>query len=233
MIELRGIRKSYGSRVILADLDLVVQRGRCIGLVGPNGSGKSTLLAIMAGALKADGGTIRYNDRPMTTREDLSRWAAFVPQDNPLIDELTVRDNLKLWYAGTGASLADALRDGLPRELGLDRWLSHRVRNLSGGLKKRVSIACALANDAPILLMDEPGASLDLLMKQDIRRHLQRYLDRGGTIVISSHEEDELKMCHELHHLTRHHLERLPAGISGDALTDYLIRHEEGGNHHD
>ena len=99
MIELKGIRKSFGKKLILDGLDLSVKRGQCIGLVGVNGSGKSTLLAIMAGALKADGGTIRYNGHEMTGREDLSRWAAFVPQDNPLIDELSVRDNLKIGRA--------------------------------------------------------------------------------------------------------------------------------------
>jgi ABC-2 type transport system ATP-binding protein len=227
MIELKGIRKSFGKKLILDGLDLSVKRGQCIGLVGVNGSGKSTLLAIMAGALKADGGTIGYNGHEMTGREDLSRWAAFVPQDNPLIDELSVRDNLKLWYAGTEIRLKDALDEGLPKELGLQDVLDQRVRNLSGGMKKRVSIACALANDAPILLMDEPAASLDLVMKQDIRRHLDRYLERGGTVVISSHEEDELKMCDELYHLTEHHLQRLPKGIAGEALMDFLTKEKE------
>ena len=227
MIELKGIRKSFGKKLILDGLDLSVKRGQCIGLVGVNGSGKSTLLAIMAGALKADGGTIGYNGHEMTGREDLSRWAAFVPQDNPLIDELSVRDNLKLWYAGTEIRLKDALDEGLPKELGLQDVLDQRVHNLSGGMKKRVSIACALANDAPILLMDEPAASLDLVMKQDIRRHLDRYLERGGTVVISSHEEDELKMCDELYHLTEHHLQRLPKGIDGEALMDFLTKEKE------
>ena len=227
MIELKGIRKSFGKKLILDGLDLSVKRGQCIGLVGVNGSGKSTLLAIMAGALKADDGTIRYNGHEMIGREDLSRWAAFVPQDNPLIDELSVRDNLKLWYAGTDIRLKDALETGLPKELGLRDVLTQRVRNLSGGMKKRVSIACALANDAPILLMDEPAASLDLVMKQDIRRHLQRYLERGGTVVISSHEEDELKMCDELYHLTEHRLQRLPKGIAGEALMDFLTNRKK------
>ena len=222
MIELKGISKSFGKKLILDGLDLSVKRGQCIGLVGVNGSGKSTLLAIMAGALKADGGTIRYNNLEMTSREDLSRWAAFVPQDNPLIEELSVKDNLKLWYAATDIRLKDALETGLPHELGLQDVLNEKVHNLSGGMKKRVSIACALANDAPILLMDEPAASLDLVMKQDIRRHLKRYLQRGGTVVISSHEEDELKMCDQLYHLTQHHLQPLPSGIAGEALMDFL-----------
>lgn len=228
MIELKGIRKSFGRKLILDELDLSVRRGQCIGLVGVNGSGKSTLLSIMAGALQADGGTITYHGQLMTSREELSRWAAIVPQDNPLIEELSVKDNLRLWYAGTGVDLGVALKAGLPHELGLHQILTERVRNLSGGMKKRVSIACALANDAPILLMDEPAASLDLVMKQDIRRHLQRYLERGGTVVISSHEEDELKLCDELYHLTGHRLHRLPAGMTGEALMDYLTRHEGG-----
>lgn len=222
MIRLTGIKKSYGHNQILSDVELYVPRGRCVGLVGVNGSGKSTLLSVMAGALKPDEGTIRYHDKAMTKREDLARYAAFVPQENPLIEELSVRDNLRLWYADSPTSLEDALTRGLPYEMGLGLILKERVRNLSGGMKKRLSIACALANDAPVLLLDEPAASLDLVMKQDILSYLRKYLDRGGTVVLSSHDQDELAMCDTLYHLSGGKLRQLPQGTGMEKLVELL-----------
>ena len=222
MIELKGIRKGFGKKLVLDQLDLSVARGQCIGLVGTNGSGKSTLLSILSGALAPDAGEIRYNRQLMMSRADLARYAAFVPQDNPLIEELSVRDNLKLWYADSLNSLEDALKTGFVHELGLEAVLREKVRNLSGGMKKRLSIACALAHDAPILLMDEPAASLDLVTKQEIRDYLRLYLDKGGTVVISSHEMDELKMCDALYHLTNCRLERIPSGMDGQELMGLL-----------
>lgn len=222
MVQLTAIKKSFGKNEILSGIDLFVPRGRCIGLVGKNGSGKSTLLSIMAGAQKPDSGDIRYHDKAMTKREDLARYAAFVPQDNPLIEELSVRDNLRLWYADSVMSLEEALQKGLPHEMGLDRILKEKVRNLSGGMKKRLSIACALANDAPILLLDEPSASLDLVMKQDILSYLKKYLGRGGTIVISTHDRDELAICDNLYHLSAGKLLEVPWGTGIEALADLL-----------
>lgn len=226
MIKVEGVTKSFGKRQILKGIDLHVERGRCVGLVGANGSGKSTLLSILSGAAKADGGSIRYNNQPMTRREDLARYAAFVPQENPLIEELSVRDNLRLWYADSTVSLKDSLKDGMAAEMGIPKFLNARVKNLSGGMKKRLSIACALANNAPILLLDEPAASLDLVMKEDIRSYFRKYLDRGGTVVISSHELEELAMCDDLYHLSDGKLTAIPAGSSAEELVQILKNQE-------
>ena len=222
MIRLSDIKKSYGKKQILTGVDLYVPRGRCVGLVGKNGSGKSTLLSIMAGALKADSGTISYHDKLMAKREDLARYAAFVPQENPLIEELSVKDNLRLWYADSLISLEEALTNGLPHEMGLQAILKEKVKNLSGGMKKRLSIACALANDAPVLLLDEPAASLDLVMKQDIVSYLKKYLARGGTVVISSHDRDELAICDTLYHLSDGKLNEIPSGTGIEELVELL-----------
>lgn len=227
MIRLNGIKKSYGRKSILTGVDLEVPRGRCVGLVGENGSGKSTLLSIMAGALKADSGTIYYHDKLMVRREDLARYAAFVPQENPLIEELSVRDNLRLWYADAPVSLEEALKGGLPHEMGLSRFLREKVRNLSGGMKKRLAIACALANAAPVLLLDEPAASLDLVMKQDILTYLKRYLARGGTVVISSHDRDELALCDDLYHLSGGTLTAIPPGTDLEQIVALLTTHKK------
>lgn len=222
MIRLQDIRKRYGRNEVLKGIDLEVMRGVAVGLVGKNGSGKSTLLSIMAGALKPDAGTVWYGNEIMTQRSDLARMAAFVPQENPLIEELSVKDNLRLWYAEASVSLETGLKEGLPHEMGLHEVLKEKVRNLSGGMKKRLSIACALANNASILLLDEPGASLDLVMKQDILSYLKSYLARGGTVVISSHDRDELSICHELYHVTAGKLIPIPQNLTLAELTCLL-----------
>lgn len=226
MIRLQNITKSFGQKPVLNGLDLEVKRGSCVGLVGENGSGKSTLLTIMAGAQKRDGGDIFYNELKMESTQQMARYVAYVPQENPLIEELSVYDNLRLWYAGTGKDLKLALKQGLPHEMGIDRYLNAKVKNLSGGMKKRLSIASALANEAMILLLDEPGASLDLLGKNDIWTYVRAYVKQGGTVILSSHEMEELHLCDTLYLMENGTLHAVPAHTGAYDLVTLLEKSE-------
>ncbi|WP_459129590.1 ABC transporter ATP-binding protein [Guggenheimella bovis] len=222
MIELQNIFKSYGKKDVLKGVNLKLNRGEIAGLVGENGSGKSTLLSIMSGLERADSGSILYNGKLMSSKEDLSRYAAFVPQDNPLIEELSVKDNLRLWYAESPIKLEEALENGLLKELELDSFLHDRVSTLSGGMKKRLSIACALAYNSPILLLDEPSASLDLLTKRDVQEYTKEYAKNGGTVVLSSHEPDELIICNRLFYLVDGVLVEAPRGTNINEVISHL-----------
>ena len=119
----------------------------------------------------------------------------YVPQENPLFDNLTVLDNLRLWYCDSSHNLKDDIRNGIIAEFGIDRYLKSIVRTLSGGMKKRLSIACSIAKNPEILILDEPGASLDIVCKEDIKRYMKKYVADGGSIIIASHEESELSVC--------------------------------------
>lgn len=219
MLELSGISKAYHRQIVLEEVELTVKPGDCAGIVGYNGCGKTTLLSIISGALKADKGSIIFNGRQATGHPRVfAEEAAYVPQENPLMEELTVRDNLLLWYRGSRKRMEEDLRSGAAAMLGVDKMLKRTAGKLSGGMKKRVSIACALSNHAPVLVMDEPGAALDLECKELIRAYIREYVAGGGAVVLTSHELDELALCTQMYTLKQSRLMRIENGLSADEL---------------
>ena len=219
MLEISGICKSYRRQVILEGVELTVEPGDCVGIVGYNGCGKTTLLSIISGALKADKGSIVFNGRQAVGRPRVfAEEAAYVPQENPLMEELTVRDNLLLGYRGSRKGMEEDLKNGAAAMLGVDKMLNRTAGKLSGGMKKRVSIACALSNHAPVLIMDEPGAALDLECKELIRNYLREYMAGGGAVVLTSHELAELALCTQMHVLRQGRLTKIENGLSANEL---------------
>lgn len=198
MLEVRGIQKSYRRNPVLLDGSLVVPDGECVGLVGANGVGKSTLLKILVGGLTADGGEI-FLDGELVGAEELSERVGYVPQENPLFEDLTVKDNLELWYQGDKKRIEKELKCGLLARFGIYDFYSKRVSRLSGGMKKRLSICCALASEPVLLVLDEPGAALDLLAKQSILDYIRDFTNEGKSVIITSHEIPELMMCDRLY----------------------------------
>ncbi|NBH73657.1 ABC transporter ATP-binding protein [Clostridiaceae bacterium] len=196
MLEVTGLCKSYKAHKVLSEVSLTAAPGDCVGIVGSNGCGKTTFLSILAGAVRADKGSIRFHGREAVGHAKVFyEEAAYVPQENPLIEELSVRDNLSLWYKGSRTRMEEDLESGPAAMLGIREMLKKSVSTLSGGMKKRLSIACALSNHASVLILDEPGAALDLECKADIRRYLEKYRENGGSILLTSHELPELSLC--------------------------------------
>lgn len=219
MLEISGVYKSYRRQNILDGVELTVTPGDCIGIVGYNGCGKTTFLSIIAGALKADKGSIMYNGRQAVGHPRVfAEEAAYVPQENPLMEELTVRDNLLLWYRGGRKNMEEDLKSGAAAMLGVDKMLDRTTGKLSGGMKKRVSIACALSNHAPVLIMDEPGAALDLECKELIRNYLKEYMAGGGAVVLTSHELAELALCTKMYVLKNSRLTKIANGLEAKEL---------------
>lgn len=221
------ITSSYGKRQILKGASFTAQTGECIGIVGANGCGKSTLLSVLAGTLKPKSGTVIYGGRTAWNgigtgsmrgdREVIRRMTGYVPQENPLIPELTVYDNLRLWYPDKQI-LRQELEQGFLSLLGIGEFSDKQVSKLSGGMKKRVSIGIAMAGLPPILLLDEPSAALDLVCKEDIRRYLQTYLERRGTVVITTHEESELSLCDKIYVMRDGILNQVDNHLRGEDL---------------
>ena len=221
------ITSSYGRRQILKGVSFTAQTGDCIGIVGANGCGKSTLLSVLAGTLKPKAGTVVYGGKTAWSstgaggmrgdREVIRRMTGYVPQENPLIPELTVYDNLRLWYPDK-QMLRQELEQGFLSLLGIGEFSGRQVSKLSGGMKKRVSIGIAMAGMPPILLMDEPSAALDLVCKEDIRKYLQAYLERRGTVVITTHEESELSLCNKIYVMRDGVLSQADNHLRGEAL---------------
>lgn len=148
----------------------------------------------------------------------LKKKAAYVPQENPLIPELSARDNFALWYKGDKKRMEEDLRQGVAAALGLPGFLSIPAGKLSGGQKKRLSIASALSNHASVLIMDEPGAALDLAAKEEILHYIDGFVKSGKTVILTSHELPELNMCQKLYILRDGVLTQADSGIKPEEL---------------
>ncbi len=200
-IKIQGITKSYHSTAILNGVSFEAEEGSMTCILGKNGCGKSTLLSILAGVVKADSGSFFYEKEGapqidlFRRRLDASRLIGYVPQSTPLLEELSVIDNLRLWYPGGKKVLVQELEEGVLKDLNIAQFLHKNVRTLSGGMKKRLSIGCALAHHPRILLLDEPGAALDLIAKEQIVSWLKKFCSRGGIVLIASHEMGEIENC--------------------------------------
>ena len=195
-VQIKNLQKHYGKKQVLKDITLSAEGGRCIGILGSNGCGKSTLLSILAGVLQPDSGAFFCDEKNLL--KDPARRAAlvgYVPQGTPLMEELTAKDNLLLWY--DRQTLEQELKSGVLQLLGIEEFLKVPVRKLSGGMKKRLSIGCAMANRPPILLLDEPLAALDLVCKESIFRYLQEYKKAGGLLLLTTHDVMALPLCDE------------------------------------
>ena len=193
-VQINHIQKKYRKKQVLKDIHLEATGGTCIGILGCNGSGKSTLLSILAGVLTADSGSFLCDGQDLLRSSSLrSQLVGYVPQGTPLIEELSAKDNLLLWY--TPEQMKKELQDGVLKLLGIDEFLKTPVSKMSGGMKKRLSIGCAVANRPPILLLDEPTAALDLVCKESIAQYLRKYKRSGGLLLLTTHDVLELELC--------------------------------------
>ncbi len=211
-LTIEHLQKSFhqGRKKVLTDINLTANGGECIGILGANGCGKSTLLSILAGILVPDSGCCQINGNiiiPPAAKKGFHLWQSkrtsadigYVPQECPLIEELNAMDNLKLWYCDSPLSLSEELENGLLAMLGIPDFLKTKVKNMSGGMKKRLSIGCALSKKPRILLLDEPGAALDLICKERIEVYLRHYKTMGNLALLATHEEREINLCDRLY----------------------------------
>lgn len=196
----QNIQSSYGKHKVLRNVNFTVSRGDCVAILGANGCGKTTLLSILAGLREPKGGKLFLEGKEVDTKAKKDAYRCrigYVPQESILIPELTVWDNLLLWYVDE-QSLRKELEGGFLHELGLESMLSKRVSTLSGGMHKRVSIGVALASYPEVLILDEPSAALDLPGKKEMQAYLGKYKALGGTIILTTHDESELHLCNRI-----------------------------------
>lgn len=195
-IEIKGIAKKYGKHSVLKDITFTAESGKCIGILGGNGCGKSTLLSILAGIQPPDKGEFLYEGKDLFKfTAQRSQLVGYVPQGTPLIEELNARDNLSLWYEKE--DLKRELSGGVLKMLGIGEFLKTPVSKMSGGMKKRLSIGCAISARPPILILDEPMAALDLACKENICEYLRSHKASGGILLLSTHDVLELELFDE------------------------------------
>ena len=178
MLELSRIVKSFGSSRVLDGVNLKVDDGEAVCIAGANAAGKTTLLTIAAGMQKPDSGSVAAEGK-----------LGYVPQEPALFGEMTVRDHLRLWYAANNLPGKLLFSASAPETLlALHLHARKRVDRLSGGVSKRLSIACALSGDPPGLLLDEPFTALDLQTKTDILALLSDLKQRRKGLLFTSHD---------------------------------------------
>lgn len=200
MISIKSIQKSFRDTNILKDISFDADAGSCVGIIGDNGSGKSTLLDILAGCSVPDGGSFTCNGVNLfENKTALSEIIGYVPQENVLFEELSAMDNLLFWYDRN--VIEESSKEGILYDLGIPEMKRKIVRKMSGGMKKRLAIACAAAKRPDILLMDEPSASLDRNGKDFILEFLKNYKRDSGIIILSTHEESEMELCDSLYRI--------------------------------
>lgn len=223
MLEVKDIYKSYGKKSVLKGASFSAEKGDCIAIAGINGCGKSTLLSILSGTLKSDRGEFLVKGTDLLKEPGKRKGLlGYVPQENPLIGELSVRDNLRLWYCDSPLDMEEELKSGVLKMLGVDAFVDMTVNRLSGGMKKRVSIGCAVAYDPPVLILDEPSAALDLACKENIRVYLSEHLKREGIILITTHDEAELSLCTKLLVMKNGTLQEEDKSLRGAELLAHL-----------
>ncbi len=186
-LEINDIRKKYGKKTVLDGISLSAEAGSCVGILGGNGCGKSTLLSIIAGLSRADSGSVT------AVKDNGKAVIGYVPQGTPLMEELSAWDNLRLWYSRD--ALKRELESGVLKMLGIDTFLKVPVRKMSMGMKKRLSIGCAVYGNPDILLLDEPTAALDIVCKESIYAYIDDFRKKGGIVLFVTHDVHEFELC--------------------------------------
>lgn len=196
MLHLDRVSKAYGNRPVLQDLSLSVAAGEIYGLLGPNGAGKTTTLNILCNLLKADRGTIRINDQPVSERTKLLIGVA--PQETLIYRYLTCQENLQFFanlYGLRGRSLSTRLQTCLAA-VGLSDRANSLADTLSGGMQRRLSLAIALIHQPKLLILDEPTTGLDLEARFEMWELIRQLQRDGITILLTTHLLDEAeRLC--------------------------------------
>ncbi|MBW9205443.1 ABC transporter ATP-binding protein [Mumia sp. zg.B17] len=202
MLEARGLRKAYGDFEAVRGIDVTVQRGEAFGFLGPNGAGKSSTMRMVAAVSPISGGSLRILGMdPATDGPAIRARIGVCPQEDSLDGDLTVRDNLVVYARYFGISRRDAARkaDELLEFVHLTEKADGMVEDLSGGMKRRLTIARSLVNEPEVLLLDEPTTGLDPQARHVVWDQLHRLKQTGVTIVLTTHYMDEAEqLCDRL-----------------------------------
>lgn len=193
MLHVRGITLRYGREAILNGIDFSAAPGQVVGLLGANGTGKSSLIEILAGVLRPDAGSVTLFDVPLTERRRYLDMVGFVPQSVALTMHLSGRDNLRQWGALKGLS-GQALARAVAETAGLceiESFWHKPVYRQSGGMQRRINLACGLIGQPKLLLLDEPTVGLDEDSRHSVLHAIEAIKTQGVTVVMTNHYEPE------------------------------------------
>jgi len=225
VVDIRGLTKRFGERTVLRGLDLQVPPGVCFGVLGPNGAGKTTALRAMLGLTPVSDGTIRIFGQPMPAAGRMVRArCGVVPQADNLDPDFTVIENLRVYarYFGLARVDVEARIQALLEFVELSDRADSPIATLSGGMKRRLTIARALINQPDLIILDEPTTGLDPQVRRMIWSRLRALREEGRTLLLTTHYMDEAeRLCDELVIVDQGHI------LERGSPRDLIHRHVE------
>ena len=222
MIEIKDIKKSFGSLKVLKGIDLSIEKGEVVSIVGPSGAGKTTLLQIIGTLDRPDSGTVYVDNvdvtelSPKKLSDFRNRHIGFVFQFHQLLPEFTAIENIMIpaYIAGVNTKEARHRAEELLQFMGLSDRAKHKPNELSGGEKQRVAVARALVNNPDVILADEPSGSLDSKNKEELHQLFFDLRDKyGQTFVIVTHYEQLASITDRTIHMRNGLLEAPSASL--------------------
>lgn len=201
LVEATHLQKSFGATHAVRDVSLNVRAGEAYGLVGPDGAGKTTALRLLVGALQLDAGTARVGGWSVAERPEEARAAlGYLAQRFSLYGDLTVLENLQFFgeVRGVVGHRFTHRAETLLNFVGLGGFEGRRAEQLSGGMKQKLGLACALIHEPKVLLLDEPTTGVDPVTRQDFWQLLIRVLGEGTAVIVSTPYMDEAIRCNRI-----------------------------------
>jgi ABC-2 type transport system ATP-binding protein len=198
-VNVGNVSKKYGDKTVLSDISLDIRPAEIFGLLGPSGAGKTTLVKLIVGIEKADYGQVNVLGQRMPKLDVLNR-IGYMAQSDALYAELSALENLEFFgslFGLSGSRLKQRIHEVM-EIVNLSGDLKKAVRNYSGGMKRRLSLAASLLHRPDILILDEPTVGIDPLLRQSIWKELQQLCKQGTTILVTTHVMDEADKCHRL-----------------------------------
>ena len=199
VIEINGLTKSFGDKVVVNDVDLTVNRGEIVGFLGPNGSGKTTTIRMICGLLSADSGSGRCLGYDIRTEADLiKREVGYMTQRFSFYEDLTIRENLDFVARLYDLRPRQRYVDDTLERLGLTDRQNQIAGTLSGGWKQRLALSACVMHAPKLLLLDEPTAGVDPKARREFWDEIHELAANGMTVLVSTHYMDEAERCHRI-----------------------------------
>lgn len=196
ILEISHLKKMFQKEEVIKDLSFQLKRGEILCLLGPNGAGKSTTINILSGVLGNDGGSVLYHEKNIKTcRKEFQKHLGFVPQDLALYEDLSALDNIRFFgslYGLRKEELKNRTKESL-EFAGLWERRNDKVKTFSGGMKRRLNIACAITHHPEIIIMDEPTVGIDPQSRNHILNSIRELRNKGMTVLYTTHYMEEVE----------------------------------------
>lgn len=236
ILQATNLAKAYAGREVVQDVSLEIESGQVVGLLGPNGAGKTTCFYMIIGIIRADRGTITINGKditPLSMHQRARRGVGYLPQEASIFRKLTVGENI-MAILETRSDLNRKQRRERQGELLAEFSVEHlrdsQGQALSGGERRRVEIARALATEPEFILLDEPFAGVDPISVNDIKQIINHLRDRGIGVLITDHNvRDTLDICEKAYIVGEGHI--IAAGTAEEVLAHKRVREVYLGDH--